>query len=62
MSTPQFSKNLLRKSAKTCDKSNKPKNTVTTTKFVHTFTVIILSNILSLICIKMSSTEVELEL
>ena len=35
MSTSQSSKDLLRKSAKTCDKSNKPKNTVITTKFVN---------------------------
>ena len=35
MSTSQSSKDLLRKSAKTCDKSNKPKATVITTKFVN---------------------------
>ena len=35
MSTSQSSKKLLRKSAKTCHKSNKPKNTVIATKFVN---------------------------
>ena len=35
MSTSQSSKKLLRKSAKTGDKSNKPKSTVIATKFVN---------------------------
>ena len=36
MSTSQSSKKLLRKGAKTCDKSNKPKNTVFhNTAFIH---------------------------
>ena len=34
-STSQSSKKLLRKSAKTFDKINKPKNTVMATKFVN---------------------------
>ena len=40
MSTSQSSTNLLRKSAKTCDKSNKPKNTLITTTYVHIYNFI----------------------
>ena len=61
MFTSQSSKTLLRKSTKTCDKSNKPKKYCNNfdVRQRHTFTAIILSNILSLICTKMYSTEAE---